>query len=374
MRLRDVRLAHGWSQARLVHEIVARLKAAGRLNVSPESLKVYVSEWENGRRPVAPMYREVLRAIFGMTDEELFGTDEAEIPVAAPGHAELLDRIAGARAIDRAAVATLAAQTDLFRTMDRQLGAGALVDQIRGHLLTLEKALTHAVLPDARRPVACVLSETATLAGWQALDVGAADRAWDHYEKARTAATESARPALVAHAMGEQAYVLADVGRPTLGAQLLDEAIAVATGHAPARLLTWLHAAQAELYALACAADASRSALDRAAASLPDDSEDRDPDVPGVILNETHLMRWRGHALALLGEPSAVEQLYAALDRMDGTFTRARAGLLCDLAHAHRVRGELDDAQRQARAARLLANRTGSVRHLRRIDRLALSE
>jgi hypothetical protein len=50
------------------------------------------------------------------------------------------------------------------------------------------------------------------------------------------------------------------------------------------------------------------------------------------------------------------------------------AGLLCDLAHAHRVRGELDDAQRQARAARLLANRTGSVRQLRRIDRLALSE
>lgn len=84
MRLRDVRLAHGWSQARLVHEIVTRLKAAGRLNVSPESLKVYVSEWENGRRPVAPMYREVLRAIFGMTDEELFGTDEAEIRAPRP--------------------------------------------------------------------------------------------------------------------------------------------------------------------------------------------------------------------------------------------------------------------------------------------------
>jgi hypothetical protein len=93
-----------------------------------------------------------------------------------------------------------------------------------------------------------------------------------------------------------------------------------------------------------------------------------------VILDETHLMRWRGHALALLGEPSAIEQLYAALDRMDGTFTRARAGLLCDLAHADRVRGELDDAQRRPWAARLLANRTRSVRHLRRIDRLALNE
>jgi hypothetical protein len=113
--------------------------------------------------------------------------------------------------------------------------------------------------------------------------------------------------------------------------------------------------------------------VDHAARSLPADSDPGDPDVPGVILNEAHFLRWRGHVLALLGDPTAVEELYAALDRMDGTFTRAKAGLLCDLAHAHGVRGELDEAQCQAKAARLLAHRTGSVRHLQRIDRLALA-
>lgn len=92
-----------------------------------------------------------------------------------------------------------------------------------------------------------------------------------------------------------------------------------------------------------------------------------------MILDTSHLARWRGHSLALLGDDAAVDELHAALARLDATFTRAEAGLRCDLAHAHLVRGELDEAQRQARAARQLASRTGSVRHRRRIDQLGLA-
>jgi hypothetical protein len=62
------------------------------------------------------------------------------------------------------------------------------------------------------------------------------------------------------------------------------------------------------------------------------------------------------------------------LGEVGGVLPRPGGGDQRDLAHAHRVGGSVNDAQRQARAARLHANRTGSVRHLRRIDRLALSE
>ena len=103
---------------------------------------------------------------------------------------------------------------------------------------------------------------------------------------------------------------------------------------------------------------------------LPDDEVLRDPDMPSIFLTHAHLTRWRGHILALVGDGQAVSDLHAALDAMDSTFTRAKAGLLCDLAYAYLVRSEHSDANKQLREARLLANRTGSVRYLRQIDRI----
>jgi hypothetical protein len=51
------------------------------LAASTASLKVYVSEWENGKRVISNEYRSILRAIFGMTDAELFrDEDQGESP------------------------------------------------------------------------------------------------------------------------------------------------------------------------------------------------------------------------------------------------------------------------------------------------------
>jgi ATP/maltotriose-dependent transcriptional regulator MalT len=177
------------------------------------------------------------------------------------------------------------------------------------------------------------------------------------------------QPKYLAHAMGEQAYVLVDAGRIDLAIQLVVEALKV-TGSVPVRLTAWLLSAQAELHALNGNADDCRRLIDQATGILPADNVLRDPDMPSIFFTEAHLARWRGHSLALIGDTQAVSDLYAALDAMDSTFTRARSGLCCDLAQAHLVRGEYGDATRQLRTARTLANRTGSVRYLRRIDRL----
>jgi transcriptional regulator with XRE-family HTH domain len=368
-QMRRAREAKNWSQNRLVSEIelYARRHALGI--ASTASLKVYVSEWENARRSVSPLYTAILRAVFGMTDVELFGQPKRSESPAVDDYAELVSHIENAHSVGRSVVDTLLQQTEVFRTLDRQMGATQLVDSMTRHLETLSDALTFAVLPSVRIPVASALAGAATLAAWQALDVGAADRAWRHYELAKQAAREADQPNYLAHAMGEQAYVLIDAGRTDLAVGLIAEALTFSRS-IPSRLQAWLLGAQAEMLALNGDVEGCKRSLEAANQILPGDGMLRDPDMPSIFLTDAHLARWRGHALALVGDSKAVADLHIALEAMDSTFTRAKAGVLCDLAQAHLVRGEYGDAARQLREARLLANRTGSVRYLRQIDRI----
>ncbi|MFF9275039.1 XRE family transcriptional regulator [Streptomyces griseosporeus] len=333
---------------------------------------MYVSEWENGKRAISDRYAEILRRLLGVTDAELRGgTHTAALPVA-DGYDELLSRIDTANSVSESMVKAFNDQTELLRTMDRQLGASGLVDQMTGHLARLEDALNFAVLPSTRRPVALALAGASTLAAWQAIDSGAVERAWRHYELAKRAARDAEAPMYLAHAMAEQAYVLCEAGRPALGVELVRDAQRTLGSAGSPRLRAWLFAVEAEMCApVPGLADACRRALDAAMASIPPGPEDRDPDMLSIFLNGAHLTRWRGNVLAMLGDEDAVTSLYDALKGIAPTFVRAQAGLHADLAQAHLARAEYDDADTHLRKARLLAGRTGSVRQRRRIDMLS---
>ncbi|MET8949317.1 helix-turn-helix transcriptional regulator [Streptomyces sp. NPDC004533] len=369
--LKAARSAREWSQERLVREI-ERYARQHMLDVaSTASLRVYVSEWENGRRAISARYAKILRALLGITDDELSGRAELLTPTTmTDGYDDLMGRIDAARSISLTMVNTFMDQTELLRTMDRQMGAASLVDQMTAHLATLEDALTFAVLPETRRPVARALAGAATLAAWQALDVGAVERAWRHYELGKRAAQEAEEPMYLAHATAEQAYVLCDAGRAPMAVQLIRDAQRLGGKSMSPRLTAWLYAAEAEICARAGLPDDCQRALEKAARSLPPGEEARDPDMLSIFLNEGHLTRWRGNALALIGNDEAVSSLYTALDNADPTFIRASAGLRCDLTQAHMARGEYDQAHEHLRQARLIANRTGSVRQRRRIEQL----
>ncbi|MFJ6543201.1 XRE family transcriptional regulator [Streptomyces sp. NPDC091385] len=373
--LRSARTARGWSQERLVREIEQFARRNLTDVASTASLRVYVSEWENGKRTISDRYAAILRQLLGLTDGELRDTAPSSGPLPAPttadGYEELLNRIDAAGSVGESMVKAFNDQTELLRTMDRQRGAAGLVDQMAGHLTSLEDALNFAVLPTARRPVALALAGASTLAAWQAIDSGAVERAWRHYELAKRAARDAEAPMYLAHAMAEQAYVLCEAGRPALGVDLVRDAQRTVGRSGSARLHAWLYAAEAELCAHAGMADDCRRALDAALASIPPASEDRDPDMLSIFLNDAHLARWRGNVLALLGDGEAVASLYGALEGIDATFVRARAGLHADLAQAHLTRAEYDDAHDHLRQARLLASRTGSVRQRRRVDLLS---
>ncbi|MET8417187.1 XRE family transcriptional regulator [Streptomyces sp. NPDC005098] len=370
-RLKEARGARKWSQARLIHELELYARRYALEVGSTASLRVYVSEWENGKRSISERYASILRPVLGVTDEELFGRRAAvEVSPAVDGYDDLINRIDSARSVSLTMVKTFMDQTELLRTVDRQMGAAALIDQMTGHLATLEDALTFAVLPETRRPVALALAGAATLAAWQALDAGGVERAWRNYELGKRAAQEAGEPMYLAHATAEQAYVLNDAGRPEMAVALVREAQRLGGQQMSPRLRAWLYAAEAELCAKAGLADECRRAIDRAVACLPEGAEARDSDMLSIFLNGGHLARWRGNALALLGDDDALSSLYEALAQADPTFIRATSGLRCDLAQAHLAREEHAEAQEHLQQARLLANRTGSVRHRRRIEQL----
>jgi len=272
-----------------------------------------------------------------------------------------------AKPADASVAKLFAGQVDNIRQLDRRLGAELLLPQLRNQIKQMEGLLSHGLAPGGREPIAAALTEAATLAGWQALDLGLYRDAWQLHETARSAAQRSRSAALLAHAMAQQAYVLLDVGMPEDAVQQVQLARAIAAGRLPPLLDAWLHAAEAEAHAAVGDEVGCRRALDRAERARPSDPSD--PTLPFLFLAGTHLDRWRGNCLATLGADEALRDLTLALGAMDG-FNRAEAGVRCDLAVVLSRRGETDEARRQAVRAQELATATHSLRQRRRIERV----
>jgi transcriptional regulator with XRE-family HTH domain len=372
-RLQAARVARGLKQSHVIAELTRRAEVAGLPIASPSSLQILLSNFENGKRAVNEPYRTLFRAIYGMVDDELFAPiDNTDVDPELAEYTALAERITSASKIDKSTAEMLATQTDYLRTMDCRLGAAALVDQMNGHLATVQEALSHAILPSVRRPLAAVLADAAALAAWQALDVGAINRAWQHHETARYAALEAQDPVLLTHAMAQQAFVLVDVGEIDSAADLVHEALREAGTNVPDRFQAWLYAAEAEVQAAANNMSKSLRGFDEASKVLPASSTATDPGLPFIVLNAAHLARWRGNALARLGDETAIEQLHAALAGAGVVSTRAAASLHCDLAQAHLIHGDRDEAKKHAAEGRRLARQAGSMRQKQRLQRLAL--
>jgi len=282
--------------------------------------------------------------------------------------AELLRRISSARYLDASVIQLLQEETNAIRLLDRRLGAPAVAAKLEAHIGQLQDGLHHCLTPSRRAKIALVLADAAALAGWQAIDTGRLAAAWNHFETATAAAREAGDNSLLAFAAGEQAYVLLDLGQPT---QALEKVRAVhhrADSGIPHLLRGWLYAAEAEMAAVDRQQEACRASLDRAADEI---SRPLATDtLPYLALDSGHLARWRGNCLVHFGDTATIADLTTALASMDGTFTRAEAGLRCDLAAALHAKGERDVAREHLRRATELAKISGSARQRRRIAQL----
>jgi tetratricopeptide (TPR) repeat protein len=356
----------GYSQADVINMLQRRAAMLGMPVMSSASLKTKLSEWENGRSAVSQPYRRLFRDVYGRTNEELGFPPENEDDEAD----ELLARLEIARTIDAGTIDLFRRQVDQARHVDRQFGGIAVLDQLRSNIRHMEELLSYGAAGGQREQLAGVLTEASALAGWEALDRNAIRQAWDHHERAKAAAREANSPLLLAHSTAQQAFILIDLEQFDQAVDQLAQARGVAEQSAPALLRAWLAAAHGEGLSAAGQRDDALHAFDAAGALLPDDPTA--PELPFLFLAGAHLDRWRGHAMGRLGESDAIDQLRDALPRLPADFTRARTGMLVDLAFAHAAAGDRDEALDYARQAKRLAAQIKSDRQLRRLSRLVL--
>lgn len=315
---------------------------------------------------VRPATARLLEHILDLSIDELLASPSE--PFEDSG-AELRQRLSAARRIDKGVLSVLQEQLTAIRRLDRQLGAVVAHDEVLTKIRQVEQLFSHSLTSETRPRLAALLSELHALAGWQTLDLGKTTEAWQHYEHAKTAARESESRSFEAHAAAEQAFVLLDINEAASASALLATTRRQVDGQCSPLLRAWLAAAHGE----ALAADSQRSeslrAFDEAVEALP--AESTDSGSPYVVLDPTHLARWRGHALARFGEPEAVDVLSRALEGLDASFTRAETALRVDLATARRAMGEQDAVRTEVARAKKLAATIGSKRQQKRISVLS---
>lgn len=280
---------------------------------------------------------------------------------------ELRRLLDAARRVDRSTISLLHEQLDAIRQLDRKLGAIVVRDELKTKICQVERLAAHSLAPGTREPLAALLSEMHTLAGWQALDLGDISDSWQHYEQSRSSAAQSDSIAHQSHAAAEQAFVLIDAGATREALDLLDSARQCADATAPRVLRAWLAAAHGEALAAHGERTTSLYAFDQAAELLSDAPVD---ERPYVALDAVHLARWRGHALARFGDPEAIGVLTDALANLDTSFVRAETALRVDLATALAATGDRTEARDHADHAARLATQIGSTRQRRRLERM----
>lgn len=316
-----------------------------------------------------PATVDLLERIFGVSIGELLAPPRNETSDRAT--VELRQRLNASRHVDLAVIGLLREQLDGLRRLDRQMGAIVAYGEVREKAEQVRQLHAYSLTPNVRAALAGVLSELGALAGWEALDQYDIGRSWEHHQLAKQAARESDAPGLLAHTIAQQAFVLSELGEIWSAVEQLAEARILVKRTAPRLLRAWLAAAHGEGLAVAGRRDDALRAFDAAGALLPADPVD--PTLPFLFLESVHLDRWRGHALARLGDVEAVGVLTGALERLDPTFTRAETSLRVDLAVALTATGEHSGARAHADRAERLAVEIGSVRQQRRMRALARS-
>lgn len=360
-----------WARQMTFEEFVEYAESFAQEHGQPGTLSLrHLHRLASGQRtgrPALPTTRRLLEAIFDVPWAVLLGEPGGSRAEARSGEAGRLSiLVRNARRLDLETVKLCAGQIDTIRQLDRRFGAATLLEQLRQHAANVHQLATYTVDPRLRRALAAVLTDAHTLCGWQSLDLGETVAAWNHYRDACEAARIAESAVLLAHAQAEQAVVLADAGETAMASELAAHACAESHRCAPALLRAWLAAAHGEALAAHGQETASLRAFDEAARLLPAESAP-EPESPYIALNDTHLARWRGHAMARFGHPDAVEVLTEALAHHDRTFVRAESGLRVDLALAHAACGERDQARVYRDQARELAGAVGSARQLGRL-------
>ena len=171
-------------------EFVQHAEAFARDNHEPGTLSLRHLQRLTSGQPLGtlrPATVRLLEHLFGEPIAALLGppkttaANDGEDPTA-----ELCQLLDAARRVDRSTITLLHQQLDAIRRLDRKLGAIVVRDELKTKICQVERLAAHSLAPGTREPLAALLSEMHTLAGWQALDLGDISDSWQHYEQSRS--------------------------------------------------------------------------------------------------------------------------------------------------------------------------------------------
>lgn len=350
--IRSARQARGWSQTQLLAALRSQAALEHVTLMSPASLRVALSRWENGHTVPDLVHTRLLCSVLELSP--------ADPPSQHDQHHD---------PSDDSLFAILAHHTNSLRLLDRRLGAPFVRAQTAAHVAALELMWESRSGAD-RRSIALVQADTAALAAWEDLDVGDHTEADRHYGLARRAASRSGDSTLLAHALGEHAVMLSETGyaREALAQVRRAETLP----GLPMLLRAWLAATRAQV-ATWCPGEAVtvREAMTEAETALTHARPGDEVALPFLALNEIHLQRWNGHLLVRLGDPAAGAIAEQALAGLPAEFVRARAAQVLDLAEYAARAGDLDQASARLASAAQSITSVGSRRLRSRHDLLA---
>jgi|HubBroStandDraft_1064217.scaffolds.fasta_scaffold13362_1 transcriptional regulator with XRE-family HTH domain len=416
--LKAARLAAGWSQPRLAHEL-RKLAQRKRIGVaSASSLKTQISRWENGH--VTPVfYQPLICELFRSTPDEL-GFTRQELPAdTARGNdtaATLMNKQAWTRddisslsasfdeAVSRSALSDIELLAHEWLTADKpqlvELSAGrhigeSLVTTIEHRIIQLRRAddfipgkashalvyqelqattnlLETAALTDVQtRRLLTATGELAQLAAWVAADAGMYRDAAKYAESGVVAAHAANNAPLAANIISTLSYQLANTGSPRQAAILARTAYAGGRRDATATTRALL----LERVAWADAKSGDLNSCERTLGLVEEDFSNSQPESdPDWVywLNRDEIDVMAGRCYTELKNPVKAEPLLQnAISGYDNSHVRENALYLSWLAEDYLLLSEVDQSTELATQILELRDRANSMRIDERLRHLS---
>jgi transcriptional regulator with XRE-family HTH domain len=352
-RLRELRQAEGWSQARVVAAMISEGASLGIPLPGSTSLTTSLSRWENGRVAPGPEYRRILQRIFSVSVEELGFPIEAPLVTPIPN-----------LPISNDVLEYFAALIEQHVAADNLLGSqyvAPLAEPQAQVLLNLVRQTRGKTRPKAVR----MASRYQEFLGWLYQDAGRPTLAMRHTDLARDLATELDEQQLEAYLLMRKSNIALDAEEAVVAVSLADASItksAGAHGSVRAAILRQKANSHAALGEASECAQAVDQALDAIAESGLVDNDDLAP-----YCTREYLAMESGKCWEQLGHADRALSAFGSVVEGVPSSRRDEALALARWASAHVLAGDVESACTVATRAVATARVTRSARMLREL-------
>lgn len=336
--LRDLRVARGWSQGRLLLAMEARAATDNVSLASRPSLKVALSRWENGHQRPDGVHRQLLAHVFG-------------VPLSDLGFSYPADATSSVGRLCKVTPEVISYYDSVFGQYvlaDQLLGPQHVRDVVVAQLKQLDSTraqATGAMSVDLLR----LTVRYAELVGWLSQDSGDLTAAERWTRLATDRATMLGEPDLSAYVAVRRSVIASEDGRVQDAVDFA--ALAQRTAAAlPPTTQALAHRQVAVASALAQDEKMSRRAIDLAMVAVTDDSPD--PLDPGHYCSRSYVHMEAAQALSHVGaHEDALAHLTEAVEAWPQGQPRDRALCLARTADLRARTGDIEEACRVAHQA-----------------------